>query len=159
MKYCGQCGAKMMLRLIDGVQRNGCANSSCGYVLWDNPTPVVAAIVETPEGVVLAHNVLWPAGVYGLVTGYLERNEQPEMAVLREVEEELGLKGDAVNFIGHYIFEMKNQLLIAYHVRAEGEISLGDELDHHKVIPVSKLKSWPFGTGFAVADWLKTKGR
>jgi hypothetical protein len=27
-----------------------------------------------------------------------------------------------------------------------------------KIVPVAKLKPWPFGTGPAVAEWLKKRG-
>jgi hypothetical protein len=47
-----------------------------------------------------------------------------------------------------------NQIIIAYHVHAEGEIVLGDELDEYKRIPPGKLKGWPMGAGKAVLDWI-----
>ena len=56
--------------------------------------------------------------------------------------------------MGHYIFHAKNQLIIAYAVKAQGEITLNYELDEYKVIPLNKLKAWPGPTGQAVSDWL-----
>ena len=47
-----------------------------------------------------------------------------------------------------------NQVMIAYHVKAEGEVVLGDELAAYKAVPIHKLKPWPAGTGDAVKDWL-----
>ena len=72
MKYCPQCKADINIQVIDGEKRRACA-VQCGFVFWDNPTPVVAVVVETPDGVVLAHNKLWPAGKYSIITGFLER--------------------------------------------------------------------------------------
>jgi len=60
--------------------------------------------------------------------------------------------------VGLYPYAQMNQLLIVYHVRAEGDITLGEELDAYKVIPVHRLKPWPFGTGPAVRDWLESQG-
>ena len=62
MKYCPQCKADINLQIIDGEERRACS-VQCGFVFWDNPTPVVAVVVETPDGVVLAHNKLWPENV------------------------------------------------------------------------------------------------
>lgn len=123
-------------------------------MLWDNPVPVVAALVECDGRVVLARNVAWPEKQFGLITGYLERDETPEVAVVREVAEELGLAAQSVKLIGLYNFALKNQLLIAYHVQASGRLVLNEELAEFKLIEPAKLKAWEYGTGLAVRDWL-----
>ena len=95
--------------------------------------------------------------MFGLVTGFLERNETPESGVLREVKEELGLEGRINDFIGCYSFFQMNQLILAYHVQVDGEIVLGEELVECKMVPPEKLRPWEFGTGYAVKDWLKKR--
>ena len=155
MKFCPLCGSDLIDSIIDGVQRRACGAQGCDYVFWDNPTPVVAAIVEQGDRVVLVRNKGWPEKMFGLVTGFLEKGETPDEGVLREVEEELGLKGEMVRFVGYYAFEPMNQLILAFHVRVEGQIVLGDELDEIKAVPPERLKPWRFGTGFAVSDWLE----
>ena len=82
----------------------------------------------------------------------------PEEAVRREVKEELGLDASEANFIGHYAFQRMNQIIIAYHVPASGEIVLGEELSEWKRVELDKARYWPAGTGFALRDWLKTRG-
>ena len=131
-----------------------CSTPDCGYVFYDNPLPVVAAVVETPEGVILVRNAGWPAGWFGLVTGFLERDETPAAGVLREIREEIGLEGEVVGLIGVYAFTQRNELIVAYHVKASGEVRLGEEIEAFKLIPVEKLRPWPFGTGEAVRDFL-----
>jgi len=39
-----------------GASRMACPDAACGYVHWDNPIPVVAAIVEHEGRVILARN-------------------------------------------------------------------------------------------------------
>ena len=153
-RYCPQCGGELVLREAGGLVRQTCLAEGCGFVLWDNPVPVVAALVELEGRIVLARNVAWPENAFGLVTGFLERDEAPAQAVAREVAEELGLTATAVSLIGLYPFTQKNQLLIAYHVVAEGRIVLNEELAEVRLIEPGRLKAWDFGTGFAVADWL-----
>lgn len=158
-KFCPQCGQPLSSADHGGVARLACAGPACGFVHWENPTPVVAAVVEHEGGVILAHNKLWPLKFYGLVTGFLEKADpSPQEAVLREVKEELGLIGEAAHFIGHYPFPRMNQLLIAYHVPARGEIVLGEELSEWKRVEFAKARYWPAGTGFALRDWLRAKG-
>ena len=158
-KFCPQCGGPLAPGAHGGVERLGCAAAGCGYVYWENPPPVVAAVVEHGGGVILARNKLWPMKFYGLITGFLEKHDpSPSEAVLREVKEELGLDGDAATFIGHYPFQRMNQIIIAYHVPARGEIVLGEELSEWKRVELAKARYWPGGTGFALKDWLKTRG-
>ncbi|MFL5318121.1 MAG: NUDIX hydrolase [Myxococcaceae bacterium] len=153
--FCPQCGGRLAPRKTDDRERLAC--TACSYVHYDNPTPVVAAIVEMGDSVVLVRNKGWPEKWLGLVTGFLERGESPDAAVLREVKEELGLDAQLVSLIGAYGFAEMNQVIIAYHLRASGEIVLGDELESHKLVRVEKLQPWPFGTGKAVADWLAAR--
>jgi len=134
-----------------------CSSDECSYVFWDNPTPVVAAIVELDGSVVLVRNRLWPEGMFGLVTGFLERGETPDSAVIREVREELGLGGVIAGFVGYYSFFEMNQLILAFHVRATGSVALGEELSEVRYVSPDRLRPWPFGTGHAVKDWLERR--
>jgi hypothetical protein len=47
-----------------GRERLACG-AGCGFVHWDNPAPVVAALVEYHGRVVLARNQGWAAGAFG----------------------------------------------------------------------------------------------
>ncbi len=157
MKFCPQCKADMVNALVDNEQRLACADVQCGFVHWNNPIPVVAAIVEYGENIVLAHNVQWPEGVFSVITGFLEQSEDPVEGVLREVHEELGLNAFEPQLVGVYPFEQMNQVIIAYHVRAAGEIKLNHELDATKLVPVNELQGWNFGTGLAVRDFVAAR--
>ncbi len=124
---------------------------------WDNPVPVVAAIVEHEGEVILARNRDWPEKMFGLITGFLKKGETPASGVVREVREELDLEASATHFVGVYPFERRNELIIAYHVPAAGTIRLNEELAAYRRIAPHKLRPWDFGTGLAVADWLKSR--
>jgi len=160
-KFCPRCRAPLVEAERGGRARLVCADDRCGFVHWNNPVPVVAAIVERDGRVILVRNRGYPPTWYVLVAGFLEPNETPEQAVLREVEEELGLPGELVAPVGAYPFERLNQIIFAYHVRlAPGEIRLCDaELVDYKAVPIENLRPWPQGTGPALRDWLAARGR
>jgi len=156
--FCRHCGSR--LEPVAGAPGQGrCSGVECGKVTYDNPVPVVAGIVERDGAVVLVRSIGWPAEWFGLVTGFLEAEELPEAGIVREVKEELGLDVLACRFIGHYLFRPMNQLILAYHVEAgPGEIRLDEtELEAWKVVPIDKLRPWPFGTGEAVRDFLAAR--
>lgn len=155
MRFCPECRTELIERNLGGANRRCCPDATCGFVHWNNPMPVVAVIVETPDGVLLAHNKSWPASWYSVITGFLEAGETPEECARRETREETGLETSAAAFIGIYPFHQKNQLILAYHVRAQGSVTLNEELDDYKIIPKAELKGWNSATGYAVRDWLK----
>ncbi len=159
MKYCPECAGTLQLRRIDGVERQSCASPECGFVHWDNPVPVVAALVQYQGKIVLARNSLWPEGMFSLITGYLERNEAPEDAVVREVKEELGLDGKVQEFLGCYSFIEKNQLILAHWVVAAGELKTGNEITEVRLLSREELKLWQFGrfalTSAIATQWLE----
>jgi NAD+ diphosphatase len=157
MRYCPQCGHKLAPATVDGTERLKCTSKSCDFVHWDNPTPVVGAIVELDGAVVLARKEGWPEKMFGLITGFLEKGETPEASILREVREELGLEGEIVDFVGYYAFFEMNQLILVFHVKAQGDIQLSEELSEIKHIHPDRLRPWPIGTGPAVRDWLERR--
>lgn len=161
-KHCPRCTAELIdLEIADdgGVRtRRACPAEGCGYVQWQNPTPAVGALVEHEGEIVLARGAGWPEGAFALVTGYLEKNEDPKLGVAREVKEELNLDVVATTLIGNYIFERKNEIMLCYHVVAIGEISLSPELIDYRRYKPHQLRPWPRATGFAVADWMTSRG-
>lgn len=154
-KFCPKCATELIVVAIEDRQRQKCP--SCDFVHWDNPVPVVAAIVEHDGKVILTRSKGWPDKWLGIVAGFLEKGETPEKGALREVKEELGLDGEIIRFIGHYPFELRNQIIFAYHVRAEGEIRLGEELEGIRAIPPEEVRPWDLGTGPALKDWLASR--
>jgi NAD+ diphosphatase len=116
--------------------------------------PVVGIVVETPDGILLAHNRSWPDGVFSIITGFLESGESPERAAIREVKEELDLDAHEVNFLGNFPFAKLNQLMIAFHVKALGDVVLNEELDMHKFVNKEQLLGWTTGNRFEIGEWL-----
>lgn len=158
LKYCPLCARALTLQEKSGRERWACSDDDCGFVFWDNPLPVVAGIVEYEGNIVLTRNAWWPEGWFGLVTGFLEKDESPEEGMLREMEEETGLKGEIVEFMGNYPFFRKNELIIVFHVQAYGEIKLGDEIAEIKQVPIAKARPWNSPTGEALGQWLARRG-
>lgn len=154
LNFCPHCGSALVLGFTSGRERLVCSKP-CGYVFYDNPLPVVGAIVEYDQDtVVLIQNWGWPADWFGIVTGFLEKGEAPDEAILREIREEIGLDAQIVERLGIYTFYQRNELIITYHVRASGPIRMDEEeLQAYKIVPIGQIKPWPFGTGPAVKTW------
>ncbi|WP_439891777.1 NUDIX domain-containing protein [Ralstonia sp. 25C] len=157
-RFCPQCATPLVEQHNAGRLRIACPASDCGFVHWNNPLPVLAAVVEYRGQMFLARNAQWPEGMFALVTGFMERDETPEEGIARELKEETNLDAQSISLIGVYEFIRKNELIIAYHVVADGEIALSEELVEYRLKPFDKVRPWPAGTGYAVADFLTARG-
>lgn len=145
MQYCPHCRETLTLRLIDATERLACPAPNCSFVHWNNPVPVVGGIIRIGDRYVLAQNAAWPEGIYSMITGFLEANEVPDDAIRRETQEELGVTAERITFLGHYSLPKFNQLIIAYLVEAQGEVSLNEELVAVKYLSHDELARYDFG--------------
>ncbi len=144
--------------LIEKIKDRFECSAACGFVNYDNPTPVAAMVVEYEQRIVLAHNRAWQGDFYGLITGFVDHAEGPAECAVREVKEELDLDAEPPSLIGVYPFERMNQVIIGYHVKASGTITLNEELDKYRLVKPEECIAWPTGTGFALRDWLVSQG-
>ena len=156
LNFCPVCAAPLVERTASDPPRRACPTGH--WTHWDNPLPVLAALVEIDGKVLLARNASWPERCFALVTGFMERDETPEQGIARELKEETALDAASISLIGVYEFMRKNEVIIAYHVTASGPISLSDELAEYRLIEPEKLRPWRAGTGYAVADWMRKRG-
>jgi NAD+ diphosphatase len=161
-QYCPRCATPLADRdfIEDGgvTLRRACPDISCGFIHYNNPTPAVGVLIEHEGSIVLARGAGWPEGFFALITGFLEKNEAPLAGVAREVKEETNLDVIETEIIGNYIFEQKNEVMLCYFAKCAGEIKLSPELIEVKRYQPHELRPWPRATGFAVADWMKSRG-
>ncbi len=162
-RFCLQCGGALapLSQDEDGGPKVRMRCAGCGWTHWNNPTPVLAAIVECTDRdgrVLLARNAAWSGRMFALITGFMEAGETPEEGIAREVREETALQVDALKLVGVYDFQRMNQLIVAYHAQARGEIRLSPELAEYKLFAPAELRCWRAGTGYALADWLRARG-
>ena len=162
-RFCTHCATALEWRanLEDGGEKERLRCPACGWTHWNNPVPVLAAVIECSDRdgqLLLARNAAWKGRMFGLITGFMEAGETPEEGIVREVAEETSLQVDALKLIGVYDFQRMNQLIVAYHATAHGEIVLSPELSEYKLFSPERVMCWRAGTGIALADWLRSRG-
>jgi len=161
--YCPSCATplRLLVQAEDGGPRERLRCPACAWTHWNNPVPVLAAIIEMADRdgqVLLARNAAWQGRMFALITGFMEAGETPQEGIVREVLEETGLRAEPPVLVGVYDFQRMNQLIVAYHVVARGEIVLSPELAEYKLFRPEDLRCWRAGTGQALADWLRSRG-
>lgn len=155
MKFCPECGNDVISKVLDGVERIVCIQ--CDYINWQNPIPVVAALVKYNGQYLVARNTEWDEGIFSLIAGYLESGEDIEAAILREVQEELSLKGSISHFIGYYSLLEKNQIILAFEIEATGTLKTNHELAETLPLSAHDLANYDFSyfelTTKIINDW------
>ena len=159
-RFCPQCAAPLawIAKQEDGGEKQRLRCAACGWTHWNNPTPVLAAVVQYQDQILLARNAAWQHKMYALITGFMEAGETPQDGIVREIAEETSLRARSVQLIGVYDFQRMNQVIIAYHAVCEGEVRLSPELVDYRLFAYEQVRCWPRGTGFALADWLRSRG-
>jgi len=143
IKFCPYCGYKLVRKMLEGRERLYC--SSCGKIYYENPTPVVAVIARDNEGkILLIKRKIEPRkGEWALPSGFMEIEESPIEAALRELTEETGLKGKSKKLIGVYPnnSEIHGYLVtIIYEVGIlGGKLCAGDDAEEAEFFAVNQL--------------------
>lgn len=101
--YCQVCGNKLELKNDrEGKLRAICPK--CGFILYKNPIPAVAILVQNDASeLLLVKRLCEPcAGMWALPSGYIEINMTPEENAIAEMKEETGLDGEILHYIDWY---------------------------------------------------------
>jgi 8-oxo-dGTP diphosphatase len=90
--YCPRCGVALTQQDRYGRLRPVCP--ACDYVVFHDPKVAVLAFITHNERVLLVKRAIEPgAGKWACPAGFVEHDEAPAEAVLRELHEETGLYG------------------------------------------------------------------
>ncbi|OGG09876.1 hypothetical protein A2154_04540 [Candidatus Gottesmanbacteria bacterium RBG_16_43_7] len=89
-KFCPSCANPLHKKLINGKKRLTC--NKCGFVFWNNPKPTTSVILNKDGKVLMLKRLYDPFKNYWVLPGgYIEYEENPEIAITREAKEETGL--------------------------------------------------------------------
>ncbi len=95
--FCPYCSEKISKKLENEIFREYCP--SCNIFFYDNPLPVVSTILEKDRNILLVKRGNKPyKGMWCLPSGFAETGETIEIAALRELEEETGVKSKNYKF-------------------------------------------------------------
>lgn len=128
-KYCPQCGAALQIRPVADRERPVCP--ACGFIFYLNPIAAAAALIEREGKVALVRRGVEPGrGRWSLPSGYIELDESPEEAAVRETREELGLHVEIDGLLNTFTFtnpQSQGVLLIYAAHTVEGALVAGDD--------------------------------
>ena len=153
--FCAECGAAMELAPLGGKSRPRCGR--CGFVRWRNPAPVGMALIEHCGKLVLIRRDGPPlANYWAPPAGYVESGESVTDAVIREAEEECGLRIALGELVGVYSQADVDVLIIAYAAQSVGgSLIAGDDAADAVLVEPERLPTQPPPVdGTATDIWL-----
>jgi 8-oxo-dGTP diphosphatase len=115
--FCPRCGATATVRFPRSLHCE-----SCGYAAFYNPKPVGCAIAREPDGRVwLARRGFEPGkGHWSMPGGFVDLGETVEAAIVRELEEELGVGARLGALVGVYSRAEERVVVIVFEAQLAG---------------------------------------
>ena len=106
------CGTALETRIVEDRELEACP--SCSFVLWHDPKVVTIVVVEDERGdVIVGRRSIEPGyGLWCLPGGYVNDDEDPGDAAVRECREEIGVDVEITGLLG------------VYHIRRQGAPSM-----------------------------------
>ncbi len=146
-KFCPYCGGKLKKKFIEGRERLFC--TECGFVIFENPTPVVAAVLIEGEKILLVKRGIPPKkGFWSLPAGFIDVDESAEETLIREMKEETNL--DIKEFEPLGTVNQKSLvhgwvLVIGFLIKKyRGIVKAGDDAEEAKFFNINSLPQFPF---------------
>ncbi|HPL63014.1 MAG TPA: NUDIX domain-containing protein [Syntrophales bacterium] len=145
--FCPYCGSGIIGRMEECILRDFCPH--CETFFYDNPLPVVSAIVVRDRNVLLVKRGNKPyRGMWCLPSGFAETGESIEDAALRELEEESGIRGRIAGLIdvdSCTNFFYGDLLFVSYEVEPSGgSLRAGSDTVSAKYFPLEKTPRLAF---------------
>jgi ADP-ribose pyrophosphatase YjhB (NUDIX family) len=162
MNYCPCCGHALIDEFVFGRVRRKCPN--CDFIFFRDPKVTAGVLAEQDGKVLLVKRLYEPRrGDWALPAGFVEIDEGPVQAALRELTEETGLIGRIKGIIGtfHIRSDPRGPIVtILYHAYiVGGELKAGDDAAEVRFFdPKSLPKNLAFAsTRQALHRWQRTR--
>jgi NAD+ diphosphatase len=160
--HCARCGAPTVVAKGGSIRR--CTADGSEHFPRTDPA-VIMLVTDGGDRCVLGRQAIWPPGRFSTLAGFVEPGESAEQAVVREVQEETGLRVRDVVYRGSQPWPFPASLMLGYRaicdadaqpVARDGELEdarwfTKDELRDGKgtLLPTPVSIAWHL-----ITDWL-----
>jgi len=118
-QYCGKCGGRTESSEAGHVRV--CRNEVCNEYYFPSMDPAVIMLISSKERCLLGRKKEWRKGMYSTLAGFVEPGETIEDAVFREVQEEVGIAVENVEYQHSQPWLFPSSLMLGFIARAKNE--------------------------------------
>ncbi len=141
-KFCPQCGGPLIEKHLEGRMRKIC--SECEFIFYQNPAPAAGVALQKDGKLLLVKRKFEPKqGDWSLPAGFVEYDESPAHAAIRETKEETGFDvkiSGLLNVYGACDDPRSHVVLIIYNAEIQnGELKPGDDALDAKFFPFDEI--------------------
>lgn len=116
-QFCGLCGGATQPWHQGGEVYASCGQ--CGARHYPRINPCVITVITRPGELLLARGHRHPPGMYAAIAGFIDAGESAEQALVREVQEEVGLTVTAQHYLGSESWPFPQQLMLAFEAQCQ----------------------------------------
>ena len=161
--YCYKCGGLLEETQIEGRKREYCPD--CGWINYEHLKVSAGCMVEQGGKLLLVQRQYPPfKDAWHLPSGYVEVDELPNHAALRETQEETGLVVEVGRLVGVYFYNDDNRgngIVLFYQAGVkEGTLRTSDETQAAGFFApdeLAKLMLAGMSAAQSIRDWLEIK--
>jgi NADH pyrophosphatase NudC (nudix superfamily) len=150
LNYCSSCSNS----LNPSGKHYYCDN--CRKTKYLDPKVAVASIISQDKKLLLVKRAINPSiGKWSFPSGFVDRSEKLEDALIREVQEEINLIIEVSDLIGAYSYNGNPIILCAFQAEIlSGEIKMNHEIDGVREFSLNELPELAFGHDLQIIeDW------
>jgi 8-oxo-dGTP diphosphatase len=142
MNYCPRCAHPLEDKSLFGRRRRVCPG--CGFIFFRDPKVATGVLVEQDGKVLLVRRAVDPKqGWWCIPSGFMEYDEAPQEAAIRECKEETGLDVCLIGLLDvyHYRSDFRGSgILIVYQAEVVGgELQPGDDASEARFFGPAEL--------------------
>lgn len=119
--FCGHCGNKTKISPIEICK----LCDQCNTKTYPSTSPAIIVLIERDDHILLGRSPHFAVGMYSTLAGFVDASESCEEAVVREIQEEVGITVKNIRYFGSQSWPFPNSFMLGFLADyASGEICI-----------------------------------